>query len=59
MKMNNKPIDPVDIKNAISKGQLEVFVSNRVIYIRDTETGDCVKIGEVSATAEMLARLRR
>jgi hypothetical protein len=57
--MNNKPIDPVDIKNAISKGQLEVFASNRVIYIRDTETGDCVKIGEVSATAEMLARLRR
>ena len=57
--MSNKPIDPVDIKNAISKGQLEVFFSNRVIYIRDTETGDCVKIGEVSATAEMLARLRR
>lgn len=40
----NRPIDPVDIKTAIRDGQLEVFVANGNVYIKDTETGDCVKI---------------
>lgn len=42
----SKPIDPVDIKTAIRDGQLEVFVANGNVYIKDTETGDCVKILE-------------
>ena len=42
----SKPIDPVDIKKAICEGQLEVFVANGNVYIKDTETGDCVKILE-------------
>lgn len=45
----SKPIDPVDIKKAIQEGQLEVvFNINGDIYIRDTVTGDCVKIWEDS-----------
>ena len=42
----SRPIDPVDIKMAIREGQLEVFIANGDVYIRDTETGDCVKILE-------------
>lgn len=44
----SRPIDPVDIKLAIRDGQLEVFVENGNVYIKDTETGDCVKISEDS-----------
>lgn len=42
----SKPIDPVDIKKAICEGQLEVFIANGNVYIKDTVTGDCVKILE-------------
>lgn len=42
-----KPIDPIDIKKAIKDGQLEVFIARRIILIRDTTTGETVKIGEV------------
>jgi len=44
----SKPIDPVDIKKAICDGQLEVFIVNGSVYIKDTMTGDCVKIWEDS-----------
>ena len=47
-----KQIDPVDIKNAIKNGQLEVIVKKErellntyyYIYIKDTEIGDTVLI---------------
>lgn len=39
-----KPIDPIAIKQAIKDGQLVPFEKNGVIYIRDGEEGDCVKI---------------
>lgn len=42
-----KPIDPVAIKQAVKDGQLEVFVKRGGILIRDTETGETVKIGDV------------
>lgn len=42
----SKPIDPVAIKAAIREGQLEVFIANGNVYIKDTVTGDCVKIWE-------------
>ena len=48
-----KTIDPIDIKTAIKNKQLEVLIAERRIngkrwiYIRDTLTGDTVKIGEV------------
>lgn len=42
-----KPIDPFDIKNAVIVGQLEVFVKNGNILIRDTDTDETAKIGEV------------
>ena len=42
----SKPIDPVDIKKAIQEGQLEVFIANGNVYIKDTVIGDCVKIWE-------------
>lgn len=41
-----KPIDPFDIKNAVIAGQLEVFVKNGNILIRDTQTKEAAKIGE-------------
>ena len=50
-----KLIDPIEVKTAIKLGQLEVFCSvrqmsetgTRWIYLRDTQTGETVKIGEV------------
>ena len=42
-----KPIDPVDIKKAVMAGQLKVIVKNGFVLIRDTDTAETVKIGEV------------
>ena len=42
-----KPIDPINIKSAVKAGQLYTFVKNGNIYIRDTDTNETVKIGEV------------
>ncbi len=51
-----KQIDPMDIKNAIKNGQLEVILKKvyrwetcYYLYIRDTETGDIVWIKSLSA----------
>ena len=49
-----KQIDPVDIKNAIENGKLEVIVKKErellktyyYIYIKDTEIGDTVLIAK-------------
>lgn len=48
----SRPIDPVDIKAAIREGQLEVFIANGNVYIKDTVTGDCVKIWEENEANE-------
>lgn len=53
-----KQIDPVDIKNAIKNGQLEVIVKKErelfktyyYIYIKDTEIGDTVLIKSFGAS---------
>lgn len=48
----SKPIDPVAIKQAVKDGQLEVFVKRGGILIRDTTTGETVKIGEAGENDE-------
>ena len=53
-----KQIDPVDIKNAIKNGQLEVMVkkvyrlgtNHYFVYIRDTENWDTVLIKSFGAS---------
>lgn len=53
--MKSKIIDPIDVKTAIKNGQLIVYCSTkpmwetktRWIYLKDTQTGEAVKIGEV------------
>lgn len=52
-----KPIDPVMVKKAIKEGQLKVYCSRHYdgmmwIYLKDTQTGDTVKIGEVEVNDE-------
>lgn len=42
-----KQIDIVDIRSAVNAGLLETFVKKGVIYIRDAQNGETVKIGEV------------
>ena len=42
-----KMIDIVDIKTLVKLGILESFVKNNVIYLRDVENGETVKIGEI------------
>lgn len=42
-----KAIDPFDIKAAIKNGQLEVYVKNDTIYIRDTSTWESAVIGTI------------
>ena len=44
--MKKKPIDPIDIKQAIKNGQLTVFEKNKCVYIQDGTHGDCIKIYE-------------
>lgn len=55
-----KQIDPIDIKNAIKNGQLEVIMEKDrslfyelktySIYIRDTENGDTVLIARLGVS---------
>ena len=45
--MRVKQIDIVDIRSAVNAGLLETFVKKGVIYIRDVQNGETVKIGEV------------
>lgn len=47
-----KYIDILDIRNAVKKGQIEVFVSKNDIYISDCQSGECVKIGVVKEKQE-------
>ena len=42
-----KYIDIVEIKSAIAKGKLIVFVEGNFIYMKDAKSGECVKIGEL------------
>lgn len=46
-KVKVKQIDIVDIRSAVNAGLLETFVKKGIIYIRDSQTGETVKIGEV------------
>ena len=47
--MTKKPkmIDIVDIKILVKLGMFESFVKNNVIYLRDVENDETVKIGEI------------
>ena len=47
--MTKKPrmIDIIDIKTLVKLGILESFVKNNVIYLRNVENGETVKIGEI------------
>ena len=42
--MKKKPIDPIDIKQAIKNGQLIIYENNGRIYAKDAPDGDCVCI---------------
>lgn len=37
-------VNVYDIKRAIKKGDLEVFIQDNKIYLNDPQSGDCVKI---------------
>lgn len=45
--MRVRQIDIVDIRSAVKAGLLETFVKKGIIYIRDAQNGETVKIGEV------------
>ncbi len=42
-----KPIDIIDIKKAVADGQLVAFEKDHQIFIKDRQTCEVVKIGEV------------
>lgn len=48
----SKPIDPIEIQQAVKRGQLQAYVSRGLIYIRDTMTQETVAIGEVTNDGE-------
>ena len=50
--MKVKQIDIVDIRTAVNAGLLEAFVKKGVIYIRDVQNGETVKIGEVKESKD-------
>lgn len=49
--MQNKSIDPIDIKIAAKEGQLKAYVSKGHIYIKDTTTQETVIIGGIGEAA--------
>lgn len=50
--MQNKSIDPIDIKIAAKEGQLKAYVSKGHIYIKDTTTQEAVIIGALEKAGE-------
>ena len=45
--MKKKPIDIMDIKKAVADGQLVAFEKDYQIFIKDRQTGEVVKIGDI------------
>lgn len=45
--MKTKPIDIMDIKKAVADGQLVAFEKDYQIFIKDRQTGEVVKIGDI------------
>ena len=41
-----RPIDIVDIKQAVKQGQITAYVKDGKIYIKN-DSGECVQIGEI------------
>ena len=41
-----KPIDIIDIKRLVREGKLNCYVDSEKIYLEDTNSGECVEIGE-------------
>ena len=57
MKRNKKIIDPVDVKAAVKRGELEAYIQidykgEPHMFLRDTETGETVDIGGKDNEAE-------
>lgn len=50
--MVNRMIDIMDVKKAVRDGELKAFIAKgfekQSIMLADNQTGECVKIGEVS-----------
>ena len=42
-----RPIDVNQIKRAVKYGQLEFFVNKGFIYVNDSSSGNCLKLGTV------------
>ena len=42
-----KPIDIMDIKKAIKSGDIKVYATKDGIFVRDINTGESAKIGEI------------
>ena len=47
VEMKKKPIDIIDIKKAVADGQLVAFEKDYQIFIKDKQTGEVVKIGDI------------
>lgn len=49
-------IDLVDLRNLVNEGALEVFVNRDVIYIRDTENEETVRIGSTKPKEQLKSK---
>lgn len=44
--MDDRKIDIMDVKKAVKNGEIEAHYRDGVIYLKDTQTGKVVKVGE-------------
>lgn len=47
--MADKILDIVDVKKAVKNGQIEARARDGIIFLRDLQTGEVVKVGEYDA----------
>ena len=45
-------LDPLEVKQACTKGNLRVYVSGNLIYIADIENGETAIIGNVNSKVD-------
>lgn len=52
-------INVYQIKKAVSRGEIEIFVKDNIVYVNDCQSGDCVSVGKVTSNSgqERMSRL--
>ena len=51
--MADKILDIVDVKKAVKNGQIEARARDGIIFLRDLQTGEVVKVGEYDVQSKI------